>query len=201
MNRPDCSRCQALHTKCGYNAEEGETRWSALHRRNRELERERDEARDLIAHMQSRPQPAAQEIFHHIRSYTHASDLGAFIHETTNAISGGTLQQQSEHRQPCHYQQLERNHKNMQYRQRQLPQQQCPNTFFQPGPTTIGSTYELPPLRSIVGVPPAGINETEQQRQKQQQQPSQPLLPSTQRKMSQLSSNSSGLCRTLSSFG
>jgi hypothetical protein len=196
MNRPDCSRCQALHTKCGYNAEEGETRWSALRRRNRELERERDEARDLIAHMQSRPQPAAQEIFRHIRSYTHASDLGAFIHRTMNAISGSTLQQQSEHRQPCHYQQPERNHKNLQYPQRRLPQEQRPSAFIQPGYTTTGFTYELPPLRSIVGVPPAGINET-----KQQQQPSQPLSPSTQRKMSQLSTNSSVSCRTLSSFG
>jgi hypothetical protein len=146
--------------------------------------------------MQSRPQPAAQEIFHHIRSCTHASDLGAFIHETTNAISGGTLQQQSEHRQPCHYQQPERNHKNLQYQRRQLLQQQRPNAFFQPGYTTMGSTYELPPLRSIVGVPPSGINEIQQQQQQQQQQPSQPLSPSTQREMSQLSTNSSDLCRT-----
>jgi hypothetical protein len=152
--------------------------------------------------MQSRPQPAAQEIFHHIRLYTHASDLGAFIHETTNAISGGTLQQQSAHRQPCHYRQPEFNNKYLQYQQRQLPQQQRPNAFLQPGYTTIGPTYELPPLRSIVGVPTAGINETEQQQQQQQQQqPSQPLSPFTQRKMSQLSTNSSGSCRTLSSFG
>ena len=66
--RPSCSRCQALRTECAYEAEEGESRWSALRRRNHILETERAEVRELISYLQSRPEPEAHEIFQRIRN-------------------------------------------------------------------------------------------------------------------------------------
>lgn len=65
--RPSCSRCQSLHTDCTYEAEEGESRWSALRRRNQILETERSELRELLSFLQSRPEAEALEIFDRIR--------------------------------------------------------------------------------------------------------------------------------------
>ncbi|KAK0256310.1 hypothetical protein LTS09_008841 [Friedmanniomyces endolithicus] len=66
--RPSCSRCHTLRTDCAYEAEEGESRWSALRRRNQILETERTELRELISYLQTRPEPEAQEVFQRIRS-------------------------------------------------------------------------------------------------------------------------------------
>lgn len=66
--RPACSRCQNLRTECQYEAEEGESRWSALRRRNQILEQERDQIRELLAFVQMRPEPEALEIFQRIRT-------------------------------------------------------------------------------------------------------------------------------------
>ncbi|KAK4627322.1 Nitrogen assimilation transcription factor nit-4 [Fulvia fulva] len=66
--RPTCSRCQNLRTDCHYEAEEGESRWSALRRRNQILEAERDQLRELMAFVQNRPEAEAQDIFQRIRS-------------------------------------------------------------------------------------------------------------------------------------
>lgn len=207
-----CSRCQALHTECGYDVEEGESRWSALRRRNRTLERERDEARDLIAQMQSRPEPEAQDIYHRLRTETHASDLGAFTHESTSAIIDGILKQQPQPQQTQKDPQHRRSHQNLhlqqqlnqqsqeqqeqQLTQRQTlpkpPHQQDLSAFLQPGYTITESTNQLPPLRSIVEVPTAGNNTT-------QQQLPQPFPPTRYRKMSQVSAMSSGSYSSLSS--
>lgn len=65
--RPTCSRCQNLRTECQYEAEEGESRWSALRRRNQLLEAERDQLRELLAFVQMRPEPEALDIFARIR--------------------------------------------------------------------------------------------------------------------------------------
>jgi hypothetical protein len=198
-----CSRCQALHTECEHNAAEGESRWSALRRRYHTLERERDEARDLIAQMQSRPEAEARKIYHRIRNKTHASDLDASIHETTSVMSDGTLRQQPQQRQSYHYQQPEGNHEDLQHQQRQQPQQQLSQqqrskVSFQSGHTATRSTHQLPHLRSTVGgkeLPTASINTT------QEQQPSpQRLLFSTPRNMSWVSAMSSSSCTSLSSF-
>ncbi|KAK3075023.1 hypothetical protein LTR53_002058 [Teratosphaeriaceae sp. CCFEE 6253] len=66
--RPTCSRCRTLHTDCAYEAEEGESRWSALRRRNKLLETERTELRELITYLQTSPEPEARDIFQRIRS-------------------------------------------------------------------------------------------------------------------------------------
>jgi hypothetical protein len=200
-----CSRCQALHTECEYNIEEGERRWSALRRRYHAIERERDKAQDLIAQMQSRPESEARKIYHHIRTGTHASDLDAFIHETTSVVSDGALRQPPQQGQSYRYQQPGGNPENLQHQQQQhqqsqqqLPQQLRPEFFSQSGHTVTGSTYQLPPLQSTVGgkeVPTASIDTT------QEQQPSpQRLSLSTQRNVSQVSAMSSSSCTSLSSF-
>ncbi|GAB1730658.1 hypothetical protein NU195Hw_Modified_258t2 [Hortaea werneckii] len=67
-HRPACSRCQTLQTSCEYEAEEGESRWSALRRRNKILETERAEMHELLTYLQSRPEVEAREIFNRIRS-------------------------------------------------------------------------------------------------------------------------------------
>lgn len=67
-HRPSCSRCQNLRTECQYEAEEGESRWSALRRRNQILEQERDQIRELLAFVQMRPEPEAMEIYQRIRT-------------------------------------------------------------------------------------------------------------------------------------
>lgn len=66
-DRPSCSRCQNLRTECQYEAEEGESRWSALRRRNQVLEQERDQLRELLNFVQTMPEPDAAEVFRHIR--------------------------------------------------------------------------------------------------------------------------------------
>ncbi|SMY18987.1 unnamed protein product [Zymoseptoria tritici ST99CH_1A5] len=65
--RPACSRCQNLRTECQYEAEEGESRWSALRRRNQVLEAERDQVRELLSYVQTRPEQEAMEIFQRMR--------------------------------------------------------------------------------------------------------------------------------------
>jgi hypothetical protein len=143
--------------------------------------------------MQSRPEPEARKIFHHIRTKTHAGDLDASIHETRNATSDDASGQQPQ--QGRSYQHQQQQHQQL---QQELPQQQRPKVFLQSGPTATGSTYKFPPLRSIAEgkeVPTASINTT------QEQQPSpQRLSLSTQRNTSQVSAMSSSSCTSLSSF-
>ncbi|CAK3750757.1 Hypothetical predicted protein [Lecanosticta acicola] len=67
-----CSACRRrksrnLRTDCHYEAEEGESRWSALRRRNQILEAERDHVRELMYLVQTRPEAEALEIFQRIR--------------------------------------------------------------------------------------------------------------------------------------
>lgn len=78
--RPNCSRCRSLRTDCHYEAEEGESRWSALKRRNDSLKRDRDDYRDMLALLRSRPEPEALEIFHRIRS-SRDEDLLTILHQ------------------------------------------------------------------------------------------------------------------------
>lgn len=66
--RPFCTRCRTLRTECTYEAEEGESRWSALRRRNQILETERSELHELVSYLQTRPESEAQEIFQRLRS-------------------------------------------------------------------------------------------------------------------------------------
>ncbi|KAK0951307.1 hypothetical protein LTS01_025304 [Friedmanniomyces endolithicus] len=64
---PICSRCRTLRTDCIYEAEDSESRWSALRRRNHILVSERADVRELMAYVQSRPEPEACEIFARVR--------------------------------------------------------------------------------------------------------------------------------------
>jgi hypothetical protein len=68
QRRPTCSRCQALRTECVYEAQEGESRWSALRRRKRDVEADRDDLRELLGFLQQRPEAEALDIFHRIRT-------------------------------------------------------------------------------------------------------------------------------------
>ena len=87
--RPTCSRCQNLRTDCHYEAEEGESRWSALRRRNQILEAERDQLRELMAFVQKRPEPEAQDIFQRIRTSSY-DDLFMLL----RAIKDGAMNMQ-----------------------------------------------------------------------------------------------------------
>ncbi|KAM0724075.1 hypothetical protein Q7P37_000255 [Cladosporium fusiforme] len=126
--RPACTRCKTLHTNCEYNAEEGESRWSALRRKNRILERERDEARELVSAIRSRPELEAQELHRRIRADTHGDDIGALIYEVRVAMNAdaSSRQQQDQHQV----------------------------SFSQAG--SNAPAPQLPPLRSVINIPPAG---------------------------------------------
>ncbi|EME83268.1 uncharacterized protein MYCFIDRAFT_215244 [Pseudocercospora fijiensis CIRAD86] len=85
--RPACSRCQNLRTECQYEAEEGESRWSALRRRNQVLEQERDQVRELLAFVQARPEPEAQDIFQRIRTSNY-DDVFALLRQIKEGVIG-----------------------------------------------------------------------------------------------------------------
>ncbi|OQN95435.1 hypothetical protein B0A48_18492 [Cryoendolithus antarcticus] len=125
---PSCTRCQALNTTCQYQVEAGESRWSALRRTNHDLERERDNHRTFMSLIQSRPEAEAQEIYRHIRANNHGGDIGALLHAIREvAINGGAALL--------------------------TPVEAAPTSQFHRGNMT---TVNLPPLRSVVDVPPSG---------------------------------------------
>ncbi|TKA61908.1 hypothetical protein B0A55_12449, partial [Friedmanniomyces simplex] len=96
--RPSCSRCHTLRTECIYEAEEGESRWSALRRRNQILETERTEMRELITYLQTRPEPEAQEIFQRIRSGG-PDDIFALLRQLREGNASSPMQETpSQHR-------------------------------------------------------------------------------------------------------
>ncbi|KAF2215574.1 hypothetical protein CERZMDRAFT_93979 [Cercospora zeae-maydis SCOH1-5] len=99
--RPSCSRCQNLRTDCQYEAEEGESRWSALRRRNQLLEQERDHIRELLAFVQTRPEPEALDIFQRIRtsSYDDIFLLLRQVREGAYGMQPGLQQQQQQQQQ------------------------------------------------------------------------------------------------------
>ena len=72
-----CTRCQTLHTECLYEAEEGESRWSALRRRSHQLEQERDDLREILSWLLVRPEQEAQEALQRIRGTGYDELLGA----------------------------------------------------------------------------------------------------------------------------
>ncbi|OQN95121.1 hypothetical protein B0A48_18863 [Cryoendolithus antarcticus] len=127
--RPSCARCQALNTTCQYQVEAGESRWSALRRKNHDLERERDNYRILMSLIQSRPEAEAQEIYRHIRANNHGGDVGALLHAIREvAITSGAALL--------------------------TPVDAAPTTSFHRGNMAV---VNLPPLRSVVDVPPLGM--------------------------------------------
>lgn len=162
FHRPSCSRCKALHTDCEYNAEAGESRWSALRRKSNMLERERDEARELVAALHSRTESEAQDIYNRVRSSTFSDDMGALIQEVRDATSPRPrLQQQlrpHQQHQDASLHQLDRQQQHAQQSQ-QMPQQQTMFSQSNLGPGHPAPGPQLPPLRSIVDMPPAGISD------------------------------------------
>jgi hypothetical protein len=127
-----------LGNDCEYNTEEGESRWAALHRRNRVLETERDDAYELIALIQSQPEAEAQDILRRIRTNTHGTDAGAFVLQIRDVINTGTLLQQQQQEQ-------------RQQEERQPPQ----NSQAVPG---LGVGTITPPLQSVIDLPPSRTN-------------------------------------------
>lgn len=85
--RPSCSRCQNLRTECQYEAEEGESRWSALRRRNQLLEQERDHIRELLAFVQTRPEAEALDIFQRIRTSSY-DDIFLLLRQVRDGAYG-----------------------------------------------------------------------------------------------------------------
>lgn len=127
MTSPACSRCQALQTDCHYQAEEGESRWSALRRKTHTYEKERDDMRELLSLVQTRPEPEAQEIFRNIRANTFGGDVGAFVRQIREGVLAAAGAQ--------------------------MPPSS--SMFTQPGAgATPHSAHQLPPLRSVVDMPP-----------------------------------------------
>ncbi|GAB7335552.1 hypothetical protein MBLNU13_g07890t1 [Cladosporium sp. NU13] len=122
---PVCSLCQASGRECEYNTGEGETRWAALQRKNRELERERDEARELLALIQSLPDAEAQVIFRRVRLHAQSMDIGVFVQQVRKDMESGVCTE------PGQQQLL-----------RQLPSSNL-------GSET-SSSVTLPPLRSVI---------------------------------------------------
>lgn len=152
--RPACSRCRALKTDCEYNAEEGESRWSALRRKSNTLERERDEALEVLRLMQSRPEHDAQDIYRRIRSSADTKSLSSLIREVRDAVAAAASADDSHaHPQPQPQQQPQPHQETNQ--QPNLP----PRTYGTPAtsPTTSGPAQQLPPLRSVVNMLPTGI--------------------------------------------
>lgn len=80
-SRPACSRCQALDTECVYEAEEGESRWSALRRKTKDIQGERDELREILAYLQSQPEADAYELLHRLRSSSAPDDLPSILQQ------------------------------------------------------------------------------------------------------------------------
>ena len=73
--RPRCSRCTTLQTRCLYDANEGESRWQALRRRNRVLESKQAEIRELLQHLRTCPESEALVTLKFIRTTTHEDVL------------------------------------------------------------------------------------------------------------------------------
>jgi hypothetical protein len=119
-----------LGKDCEYNTGEGETRWAALQRKNRALETERDEAREILALIQSLPEAEAQVICRRIRLNTDSMDLGVFLQQTREDVDSGVCTEQGQ----------------------QQHQHQLPHTSFD---SETSSPINLPPLRSVVEVPRA----------------------------------------------
>lgn len=128
-NRPTCMRCRSLDTECYFSTEEGESRWSALRRKNHVLLRERDEARELVALIHSRPRVGAEELYRDIRGDTHSDDIGTLIRKVLEAFNASVSSQQR-----CQHQ----------------------NSFSDDGsnPPNTEAVPHLPPSRSVVKLPP-----------------------------------------------
>ncbi|KAK3616464.1 hypothetical protein LTR56_025932, partial [Elasticomyces elasticus] len=83
-----------LRTECIYEAEEGESRWSALRRRNQILETERAEVRELISYLQMRPEPEAQDIFQRLRNGPGPDDFFTLLRQLRQGSETNTAEVQ-----------------------------------------------------------------------------------------------------------
>lgn len=95
--------------------------------------------------MHSSSEFGAQELYRHIRAGTHSEDFGAIIREVREAVDAEAMsQQQHQHQQ--------------QQQQQQQQQYQHQVALSQAGfsPSDTGPAPQLPPLRSVVDVPPTG---------------------------------------------
>lgn len=93
QSRPTCSRCANLRTDCHYEAEEGESRWSALRRKNHLLEAERNDLRDILTSLQGSSEPEAIDLLHRIRT-TPVDVLPALLRQIRGETAAGIPQQQ-----------------------------------------------------------------------------------------------------------
>ena len=74
-----------------YEAEEGESRWAALKRRNQTVVQEREDLREVISWLVARPEQDALQAFHRIRSMDYGELLEAARQSRDN--HGGTATQ------------------------------------------------------------------------------------------------------------
>lgn len=95
---------------------------------------------ELIALLQSRPEPEAQEIYRQIRMNTYSGDINAFVRQIHEGVLGGAAMVPRRLSLP---------------HQQQLPSQ---STFppYGAAPQPPGSATQLPPIRSVVDLPPPG---------------------------------------------
>lgn len=135
-----------------YNAEEGESRWSALRRRNQVLEGERDEACELLTLMQSQPEIEALEVYHRVRTHPQDNDMSTLIHDARRICAAtASPQQPPQHQQaPYSHQFQQRDHHQRIKPQTRPQQQRSLNTSDGPSASATGTTSQLPPLRSII---------------------------------------------------
>jgi hypothetical protein len=96
----------------------------------------KNEARGLLALIQTRSEAEAQEIFRRIRINTYGDDAGALAQQIRDEIDVGTLLEQHQRRE--------------QQQQHVLP------TGI--GSSAPGAVITLPPLRSVIEIPPVGTD-------------------------------------------
>ncbi|KAK4552575.1 hypothetical protein LTR86_010219 [Recurvomyces mirabilis] len=157
--RPSCARCMTLHTDCAYEAEEGESRWSALRRRNQILETERAESRELMHYLQTRPEHEAQDIFQRIRSGGY-EDLSSLLRQV----------RQNDVQSPS-----EMNYETIQ--QQRPPFEQRISASSSGG--SVGEQQRLPPIRSMFDVSDTHGHHQQQQQQQHPQQHPQHMMDMT----------------------
>lgn len=103
------------------------------------LEAERNEARGLLALIQSQSEAEAQELLRRVRRNTHGDDMGTLIRRIRDEGTAGIILEQ-----------IQRQHQEQEHQQHGQP------TSLDP--SALGSVIRLPPLRSVVEVPPMRTN-------------------------------------------
>ncbi len=92
-----------LKTRCTYEAKEGESRWSAIRRRMKDVESDRDDLIELITYMQDASENDAMRTFHRIRAHDFGDPLRFIRHARVNdhSLQRDFVSQQVPSEQQC----------------------------------------------------------------------------------------------------